>query len=207
MFMRLIKALAWTWAVIVGGFGLLVSMFGGHDGPGPIGGLLFVAVGAAPLGLLFWLGQQRRAGWAEVHARMLAEAGVAAGSGYEHAEDDSGIAVNRQARTVTLLNAGQWKTYPFADVRAWKGYKVRPGQTLAVGGNLSSHVAAMGAEARAKQEAAADTGLFVEVRDVDHPRWRVAMKDERAQLRWIELLRQEINEGAGASAGAGHAVA
>ena len=205
MFMRLIKFLAWSWAVIVGGFGFLLSMYGGRGGPGPIGALLSLAIGAAPLCLLFWLGQQRRAGWAEVHARMLAEAGVAAGSGYEHGEEDSGIAVNRQARTVTLLHAGSWKTYPFSDVRAWKGYKVRPGQSLAVGGNLSSHVAAMGAEARAKQEAAADTGLFVEVRDIDRPRWRVAMKDERAQLRWIELLRQEINEGAGASAGAGHA--
>ncbi len=203
MFNVFIKTIVGFWTVIVGGTGLLLAMFAGRDGAAP--GVIVLLVGLVPLALMIWAGQRRRAGWGEVHARMLAEAGVPAGGGYEHGEEDSGIAVNRQARTVTLLRAGHWKTYPFSDVRAWKGYKVRPGQAVAVGGNLSSHVAAMGAEARAKQEAAADTGLFVEVRDIEHPKWRVAMKEERAQLRWIELLRQEINEGAGANAGAGHA--
>ena len=203
MFNVFIKTIVWLWTIVVGGTGLLLAMFAGRDGAGP--GVIVLLVGLVPLALMIWAGQKRRAGWGEVHARMLAEAGVPAGGGYEHGEEDSDIAVNRQARTVTLLHAGRWKTYPFSDVRAWKGYKVRPGQAVAVGGNLSSHVAAMGAEARAKQEAAADTGLFVEVRDIEHPKWRAAMKEERAQLRWIELLRQEINEGAGANAGAGHA--
>lgn len=200
-----IKTIVWFWTIIVGGTGLLLAMFAGRDGATP--GVIILLVGLVPLALMIWSSQKRKAGWGDAHARMLAEAGVPAGGGYEHGEDDSGIAVNRQARTLTLSNAGQWKTYPFAEVRGWKTYLVRPGQPGVVAGNLASNVASIGAEIRAKQDAAADTGLFVEVRDIDHPKWRVAMKDERAQSRWMEILRQEINEGQGGQSGAGHAVA
>jgi hypothetical protein len=48
--------------------------------------------------------------------------------------------------------------------------------------------------AAAKIDAAARSGFFVEVRDIDHPRWRIAMKDEAQQARWMEILRQEIKE-------------
>ena len=106
---------------------------------------------------------------------------------------------------VTLLLAGSWKTYSFADVRKWRTTLVRPGQAGFVGGNLGSAVAAMGAEANMRRDAKAETGLFVEVRDIERASWRVAMKDERTQARWMEILQQEINEGAGANAGAGHA--
>ena len=193
MFKVFIKTIVWFWTIIVGGTGLLLAMFAGRDGAAP--GVIVLVVGLVPLALMIWSGQKRAAGWGDAHARMLAEAGVPAGGGYEHAEEDSGIALNRQARTVTLSQAGRWKTYPFSEVRGWKTYLVRPGQPGGVGGNLASNVASIGAEIRAKQEAAADTGLFVEVRDVDRPKWRVAMKSEVQQARWMEILQQEINEG------------
>ena len=193
---RVVKFLVGAWTVCIGGFGLLFCMF---HGPGDgFAAFCILLVGIAPLALLIWAGQARKGRWARVHADMLAAAGVGPGD-FHHGEDDSGIALNRSARTVTLLDAGQWKTYPFDDVRGWKAYLVRPGQVGAMGGNLGSAVAAMSAEANMKRDAKAGTGLFVEVRDIERARWRVAMKDERMQARWMEILRQEINEGQGAA--------
>ena len=53
---------------------------------------------------------------------------------------------------------------------------------------------AIEANARAAKQASANTGLFVLVKDVENPRWRIAMKDEGTQARWMEILRQEVNE-------------
>ena len=189
---RAVKFLVGVWTFFIGGFGLLFCFF---HGPGDgFAAFCVLLVGMAPLALMIWAGQARKARWARARADMLEAAGVGPGD-FHHGEDDSGIALNRSARAVTLLDAGQWKTYPFDDVRGWKAYLARPGQVGAIGGNLGSAVAAMSAEANMKRDAAADTGLFVEVRDIERPRWRVAMKDERTQARWVELLRQEINEG------------
>jgi hypothetical protein len=199
---RVVKYLVGVWTLFVGGTGLLFCMFHGRgDG---FAAFCVLLVGMAPLALLIWAGQARKARWARVHADMIAAAGIGPGD-FQHAEDDSGIALNREARALTLLDAGQWKTYPFDDVRGWKAYLIKPGQAGMVGGNLGSAVAAMSAEANMKRDAKAGTGLFVEVRDVERARWRVAMKDERAQARWMEILRQEINEAAGAGAGHAHA--
>ena len=190
---RLAKFCVWAWAIVVGGFSLILATTSRHGGD-VVAGWFGVLIGLVPVCLMFWLRMKRRERWAAIHAEMLAAAGGAAAVAFEHGEDDSGIAVNPGARTVTLLLAGSWKTYPFADVRKWRTTLVRPGQAGFVGGNLGSAVAAMGAEANMRREAAADTGLFVEVRDVDRPKWRVAMRNEAVQARWMEILNQEINE-------------
>lgn len=65
-----------------------------------------------------------------------------------------------------LLADGFWKIYLFSDVREWE---TRNG----LGKN---------------------SGLYVSVKDVDHPKWRIEMKDDGIQARWMEILRQEINE-------------
>ena len=189
---RVVKFLVGAWTLCIGGFGLLFCLF--HGSGYGFAAFCVLLVGMAPLALLIRSGNARKARWARVHADMLAAAGVGPVD-FHHGEDDSGIALNRSARTVTLLDAGHWKTYPFDDVRGWKAYLVRPGQVGAMGGNLGSAVAAMSAEANMKRDAKAGTGLFVEVRDIDRARWRVAMNDERTQARWMEILRQEINEG------------
>ena len=39
-----------------------------------------------------------------------------------------------------------------------------------------------------------DDHFFVTVRDIDNPKWRIAMSDSNTQARWMEILRQSINE-------------
>lgn len=186
---RLIKFAVGCWTLFVGGPCLI--FFFVHDRQQ--GGAAFAALlaGMAPLAGLIWFLQARRARWRREHGQMLAAAGVAPG-GLEHGEDDSGIAVNAATQSLTLSHAGRWKTYSFADVRRWETNLVKAG--VVVGSNLAGATAALGANLDAARAAKARTGLFVDVRDVDRPRWRIAMGSEAMQARWMEILDQEINE-------------
>jgi hypothetical protein len=40
-----------------------------------------------------------------------------------------------------------------------------------------------------------NSGLFITARDVDYPKWRVAMDNETLQQRWLEMCNQELREG------------
>lgn len=173
----------WTGAILWGLFFCLGSLaFNGGES------FLVFLVGCAPTGLLVWFLIHRAGKREAAHTEMLQEAGVAQGSGLDHAEADTGIAINKQAKTLTLLISGFFKTYPYTDIREWESIKETPG--VVVGGNL----AAVGAEVAMNRRAAANTGFFVTVRDVDNPKWRIAMNDVATQARWMELMRQEVNE-------------
>lgn len=179
----------WTVAVV---WGLVVSCLIPYAfKEGFLIGLMFLAVGWGPTALLVWFVVHRAGTREKAHAEMLSAAGVQAGSGLDHAEEGTGIAINKAAQTLTLLTGGFHKTYAFTEVREWETRKERAGQVVAVG---VAGIAAAGANARATRDAAANTGLFVTVKDVDNPKWRIAMRDEHAQARWMEILRQSINE-------------
>jgi hypothetical protein len=186
------KIVVWIWTIVVGAMGLGAVTW--NRSPSFVLNWTIFAVGFAPMALMIRSQRRRRAQWNELVARMLDAAGVAPGSGFEHAEDGTAIALNARARTLTLLRDGSWKTYPFADVREWSTRIVTADQYL-VGGSVLGGAAAMSSNASARREAAADSGLFVRVRDVQRPEWRVSMVDRDAQARWMEILDQAINEG------------
>lgn len=173
----------WTGAILWGLFFCVGSLaFNGGES------FLFFLVGCAPTGLLVWFLIHRASKREAAHTAMLQEAGVAQGSGFDHAEADTGIAFNKQAKTLTLLIGGFHKTYPYADIREWEAIKETP--AIISAGNPAAVFDQVGVNRRA----AANTGFFVSVRDVDHPKWRISMKDEAMRARWMEVLRQEINE-------------
>jgi hypothetical protein len=178
------------WAFFIGGTGLFSFSNGALPKPMCV---IMVVVGFAPRFLQVRRRQGLQAKAEAAHAAMLASAGVASGTGYEHALQDTAIAINTKARTLSLRVGQKWKTYPFADVREWRTNKQTSGQVVA--GNLTGAVAALGPSIRAGREADAATGLFVTVRDIDNPQWRIAMYDVATQARWMEILRQSINEG------------
>lgn len=154
--------------------------------------IFVLAIAVVPLGLQLWFISAREKRRQAAHASMLADAGVQPGSGCDHYEGGTGIAINKAAKTVTMLVHGIQKTYPFADIREWRSSKHTAGQVVGTG--LQGGLVALGANLRAEREANAATGFFVSVRDVDHPKWRIQMKSESIQARWLELFTQELNE-------------
>lgn len=178
------------WALIIGGFG--VAAFTQPD-LGKLVSLIFMAVGFGPLFMQVRRNQGRKDKFNAAHTAMLASAGIAPGTGCDHVLRDSGIAINRQARTLSLRLGEKWKAYPFADIRDWRVSKHTAGQVVA--GNVTGAMAALGPNIRASRDADAATGLFVTVRDIENPQWRIAMYDVATQARWMEILQQAINEG------------
>lgn len=148
----------------------------------------------APVALLAWYCVARAIGREKLHAAMLGGLGIAAGQGLDHSEDGTGIAVDPKSKTIGLLCDGVYQLYAFDKIREWASNEERPGGVVGVG--VQGAIGAAGANIRAAREAAANTGLFVTVKDVGRPSWRVAMKDKAMRARWMEILQQEINEAA-----------
>ena len=44
------------------------------------------------------------------------------------------------------------------------------------------------------KRAAANSGLFISVRDIENPEWHVKFRDKSILNKWYEILQQEINE-------------
>lgn len=164
---------------------------------GYAGKLGAAALAWGPAILLAWFAVARALRRERLHDEALSAIGVAKGTGFDHAEDGSGIAINPKSKSIVLVGDGGYRTYGYGEIRSWVNQDERPSGVAGYG--VGGSVQAAAHNVRAAREAAANTGLFVEVRDVERPRWRVAMKDRTTRARWMELLRQEINEG-GASA-------
>ena len=175
--------IAICWAIFFGVASLIAHGFGAF---------LFFLLAFAPVAALIWFKMQRTAKNEAAHSDMCTLAGVTAGAGFDHAENDTGIAINKVARTLTLRIGAKVKTYLFTDIREWQTSKERAGMMHGTG--LSGASVALGANIRAEREAKENTGLFMTVRDVDNPKWRIEMNDANIQARWMELLRQEVNE-------------
>ncbi|MES2149871.1 MAG: DUF4755 domain-containing protein [Pseudomonadota bacterium] len=177
-------------------WGVLVSLTIGFA-TGVTGKLCVLIVAWGPVGLLTWFLIARATGREKLHSAMLGALGVQPGAGFDHSEGGTGIALNPKSRTLALLADGGYQSYDYERVREWASNEQKAGQVVGFG--LAGAASATGANIRAAREAAANTGLFVTVKDLGRPQWRVAMKDKAMRARWMELLQQEINEGGAAA--------
>jgi len=84
------------------------------------------------------------------------------------------------------------KTYSFSDIRSWRRNEIE--FEKAVGYGLVPGMVAAGENTRAKNRAEQGSGLFISVRDIEKPEWRIAMPIEE-QKKWFEILTQLLNEG------------
>lgn len=168
----------------------VMAVFSGH----PVGGFYCLAIGGAPQIIRSVIKAREQERRASAHAEMLAGAGVSPNAGWDHSEQDSGVAINMAARTLTLLSNGKSKTYPFSDVREWSTNLATARQVVPIGGGFAGAVAMGSANIAAGLQAASATGLFVTVRDIENPKWRIEMSSEAVQARWMEILEQAINE-------------
>lgn len=116
----------------------------------------------------------------------------AKGAQYAYAGGGTAIAVDTTRKIVRLKDGG-WETkeYPFSEIREWCTNLSTGGQVLGYGLHAGSQ--AMGHNARVERENRKTSGLFVQVRDIGHPEWRIDMPSEQNQKRWMEIMRQTIN--------------
>lgn len=106
-----------------------------------------------------------------------------------HAEDKTGIAVDDAKYEIILANATLTKRYSLSDVRSWEIKSVTPG-VMTGGSNAAGN---LGHNLREHANAIAGTGLFIQMKDIDNPEWRIAMLKDDDRKRWFEILNQKIN--------------
>lgn len=92
------------------------------------------------------------------------------------------------------------KDYSYDDIREWKFNISSGGMVHSFGRQSASASMGMGvANIIQKNKNESETGLFLQVRDIDHPEWQIkfprSKQREHEIKRWMEILRQELNEG------------
>jgi len=113
---------------------------------------------------------------------------------FHHFEAMTGVTLNESKSEIILTNRkGMVKSYPYSFIRAWEIKEETPGQVIS--GALVGSISAGAANARSGAQARRNTGLFIQVKDIDYPEWRVSMFGRNDRKRWFENLNQSINEG------------
>lgn len=120
--------------------------------------------------------------------------GFGAGFTYSFESNNTGIALSTDRQVVKLKEKKNIKEYAFTDIREWECNLASGGEIVFTGGSFSGGMAVLGENRRNKNRNVAASGLFVTVRDIDNPVWRVEMLDKKSQQRWMEIMRQCVNE-------------
>lgn len=157
--------------------------------------LIALAIAFTPLALTFRTLSARRARKVALFTAAYKAIGIPAGSArFAHQEGDTLIVLNPNTRKISLSVSGESKVYGYDEVRDWDARKVsRTGGAVGFGG--VGTIAASSQNIAASMKADRETGLFLTMRDIEHPQWRVSMFDASDRVRWAEILRQELSEG------------
>lgn len=161
--------------MLLGGLLVASSVLQGIVTAGALLGVIFVFVG-----LLLFRGA----------------AGKAFGEGfrYHFTKAGTGIAISPERKVLRLQEGSLTKEYAFSDVRSWEGHLLSGGMSTGAGTGFSGASASGAANLAQHRANTRASGLFVSVRDIDHAIWRIAVLDRREQAKWIEILRQCIQE-------------
>jgi hypothetical protein len=110
---------------------------------------------------------------------------------YQSFHGDTGIGLDPEKKELHLYAKPTFKTYKFDEVRRWETNIQTGGQVFGTGLALAA------ANVSTIKSNLKNSGLFIEVRDIDNPRWKISFdprKMEKELPRWMEILRQHINE-------------
>lgn len=155
---------------------------------------LCLLVAVAPVTLTVWAKRHREAIANKHFDELLRLAGMPRAKGLNHLEMGTAIAIDPAQRKILLAVGKSAKAYSFDDIRSWEGRKGQRGGR-AVGYGMQDTIAAGAANMSDAQRADAETGLFMTMRDAEHPLWRIAMFIDADRARWTEILEQAVNEG------------
>lgn len=124
---------------------------------------------------------------------------------YTHEAKGTAIGLCPEERLIRLTarfpSGIQTKDYSYDDVREWRfniasGGMTKTHSNVGVSASLSIGVANINQHYQNER----DTGLFLLVKDIDFPEWQVRFPPSKARelelKRWMEILRQELNDSA-----------
>ena len=118
---------------------------------------------------------------------------------YKHGKGYYGIALDEAKRNLHLFDNGFSKIYPFSDIREWKT-NISTGGKFITGNIASIDLSHLGrANRRQEKDNQEETGLFISVRDIDRPVWRIRFTDDiegeaKFHARWMEIFKQVVNK-------------
>lgn len=174
-------------SIILFFIGALLFNYG--DGKGGVVGLLIQPTG---LVLILW------SGWRIFKALTSKSPTVPNGVApsveslkYKHFYAKTGIAIDTEKREIHLKDRSTYKVYRFDQIRTWES-NVQTGGGV-YGGGMNGVMANL-ANANANN---ARTGLFIKVKDVDFPEWKIEFplgSAKKELARWMEILQQTLNE-------------
>ncbi len=110
---------------------------------------------------------------------------------FKHFYKNTGIAVDTENKEVHLKDRSNYKIYKFDQIRSWETNVQTGGQVYGTG------LAAIAANFESANANKNNTGLFVKVKDVDFPEWKINFPIGSAKkdlARWMEILQQTLNE-------------
>ena len=118
---------------------------------------------------------------------------------YKYGNDEHGIALDEAKRVMYLFTYGYSKSYPFSDIREWTTNLASGGMVISSNIAIYDMSAAGRANREQKKENDDNSGLFISVKDIDHPEWRIKFSkypqdEERLQKQWMEIFRQVVNK-------------
>lgn len=107
-------------------------------------------------------------------------------NGFCHVFGDGkgGIGINKEKTMIALADKDKMMTYDLDKVRSHQCV-LDSGATI-IGGGARGVGMQIGESIRASKA----TGLFVRVKDIKNPVWRIPIKDEHTQNVWNEILQQ-----------------
>lgn len=101
------------------------------------------------------------------------------------------IALDPTERRIALISGQGQKTYAISDIRDFRWNIQQSGRHLS---NLPFDFATARENNRIDRSNRQNTGLFIQVRDLESPQWQILFRRKSELRRWFELLTQ-ITEG------------
>lgn len=126
-----------------------------------------------------------------INAKALINNHPSGGALYSFENNDSGIFISKDKKAICLYRGRIAKLYDIDKIRGHRTSLIEPDKHFTVGRvSLKAAADTMHANNRAARRAEEQSGIFIQIKDVDFPEWHINMTNKKDQSRWHEILTQ-----------------
>jgi len=125
------------------------------------------------------------------NAKMLINNHPSGGALYAFENDNSGIFLSKDKKAICLYRGKIAKLYDIDKIRGHRTSLIEPDKYFTVGrASLGAAVDIIAANNRSARRAEEQSGIFIQIKDIDFPEWHINMTKKKDQSRWHEILTQ-----------------